>query len=815
MSMFASASREPSSQATIGIMHSDIRLAFRLMVRRPALTLMVIVTLALGTGANTVIFGVASAILLRPLPGRHPEELVRVLNVTSDGRRGSVSYPNYANYRESGVFADLAAQTLTTVGLERNGEVEQFFAQAVSGNYFKVFGIDVARGRTFAPEEDVPNGPCFVVVSATFRQGAVGQALKLNGTTCTVIGVTPAGFQGTDVVGRVDVWVPLAPAAPWIGPAFLADRKTGSLEVLGRRKPGMSVAQTQAAMSRLASDLDRAYPENRGHRVRVVAARAFDGALRGPVEAFFAVVLAVTGLVLLTACANLANLLLVRAVSRRREIAIRLALGASRVRLVRQMVTETLLLALAGGAAGMLLAMWADSLLLRFNPLPPSIPIRLDLTPDARVFGFAFALSLATGLILGLIPALQSARTAPQSVLKDEAGAVAQGQSPLRNFFVIAQVAASLVLLVGAGLFLRSLANASEIDLGFTLRDGLTMELDVKRKNFTPEQGQRFYSDLLERERALPGVTAAAWADFTPLDLGTARRPVQIEGFVPPPSQDSLRLSSNLVSPGFFSTVGTPLVSGRDFSRQATPAGPGVAIVNQTMAKRFWPQKDPLGQRFQADGVVVQVVGVARDAKYRSLGEPAEAHFYLPYGQRTESRRTLLVRTAGDPAGLLGAVEAEIQHADREVLPSFARTVEQHLALSLFPARAAAAMSTLFGALALLLAATGIYGVVSYSVSLRTREIGIRMALGAQPRDVLSLLMRQGGRLIGVGVLAGIAASLALDRFLATLLYGLSPNDPATYAAVALFLLVVALSAGYWPARRATHVDPLVALRHD
>jgi predicted permease len=589
----------------------------------------------------------------------------------------------------------------------------------------------------------------------------------------------------------------------------------------------VTLAKAQLDLDGVAGRLARAYPDtNRGKAVSLEPARSFDGGLRKPVSAFLAVVMALVGIVLLTACINLAGLQLVRAAGRRREMAVRLALGASRARLIRQLLTESGLLALLGGALGLLFAIWTSRLLTGFNPLPATIPIRLDLQPDVRLYAFTLALAGVCGVLLGLAPALACSSAQVTDGLKEQAANLA-ARSRLRGLFVAAQLALSLLLAIAAALFLRSLWNARAIDVGFEPRHALALDLDVKSKGWSEARARRYFHEALERVRALPGVRSAAFANLAPLDLATPRVDARIDGLEPPAGQDGLPLSFNRVSPRYFETLGVPLAAGRDFDEQDDAGRPAVAIVNQTLARRFWPAQDALGRRFRVlrgrgltveqmtGGADVQVVGVARDVKYRSLGEDPEPHVYLPYLQHFDSSRTLIVATRGDAPATITTVQRELLAMEPDLPGFFARTLEQHAGLALVPARMAALLSTLFGGLALSLAALGVYGVVSHSVAERTREIGIRRALGASAGDVSRLVLGGGARLIGAGLAAGLLLALALARFVGALLYDVSATEPALLLGVSLLLALVALGASWIPARRALRVDPLVALRHE
>jgi predicted permease len=714
------------------------------------------------------------------------------------------------------------------VSLNDGGQSEQFLAEVVSGNYFSALGLRAERGRLLSAEDDRAGAePVAVVGDLVWRRFGVdppliGKVLTLNGKTFTVVGVAPQGYSGIGAGIGVDIWVPVNQAAPWLAPDMFTNRRTGRVQVLGRLQPGVSLTQAQAAMTARAQELQQAYPEaNVGMGVLLDRARYLDNSLRGAITAFLGIIIALVGLLLLTVCANLTNLLLVRTAGRRREMVMRWALGASRVRLVRQLLTESLLLVLAGGVAGTLLGIWSASLLTRFNPLPATIPLRFDLSPDIRVLGFALCASLLTGLILGLIPAVQASRANVASDLKEGGGSLGSlHKSRLRNAFVISQVAVSMVLLIGAGLFLRSLWQTRAINIGFDPNNAVALDVDLKPRGFSEERGQRFYREMLRRMTALPEVRSATLSDLAPLDTATPFSEILIEGQEPLAGEHGIRVSFNRVGPAYFETIGIALRSGRGFDERDDANRTRVAVVNETMAQRFWPSQDPIGKTFRLlrgneTPRFFEIVGVAREVKYRSLGEEPTPHFYVPFLQDYSPGMTLIVRISSDAGAALATIQRELQSQDRDVQGFFARTLIQHIGLAMLPARLAANFAGIFGGFALVLTALGIYGVVSHSSSHRTREIGLRMALGAQPAEVLSLILIQGGKLFGIGIAIGLAGALGVTRFLAGLLYGISPADPPTFTAVTILLAAVALVACYIPAQRAMKVDPIVALRYE
>jgi putative ABC transport system permease protein len=813
---------------------NDVRFGFRMLFKKPGFTLVAVLTLALGIGANSTIFSLVNAVLLRPLPVEEPDRVVSVYATFQDQTRSSrFSYPNYLDYRDrSESLAGLAAQTSTPLTLGLADGSEPVLGQIVSGNFFTLLGVRARLGRVFTQEEDRAGAERVVVVSHSFHQrrfpaepDLIGKTIYLNGDPFTVVGVIGKDFTGTSIGPFIDVWVPMMQTGNWIGPDWAEDRAAARLQMIGRLKPGVSRDEAQANMATLAAQLAEQFPEtDKAQGVALTQASLIEGRRRTAVAAFLTILLAVVGFVLLIACANVANLLLVRALGRRREMAIKLALGASRFRLMRQFMTESLLLALMGGAAGLLISLWVGNLLHNFNPLP-TFPIQFDLSADGRVIGFSLVASVATGLILGIIPALRGTRPDLISALKDETSSATGGSSKsrLRNSFVVAQIAISLLLLIGATLLLRSLQNAQAIDPGFRAENVFAMDFDLDLKGYGEEKGRQFYALMVERMGALPGVESAALANRAPLDISTPMTGVMVEGYQPPPGMAATPISFYRVGPGYFETMAIPLVSGRDFTERDGKQSPQVVIINQQMARRYWPDENPIGKRFRLAAQparrlperTVEVVGVAKDSKYRTLSEEETPHIYLPFLQDYEAGMTLLVRAAGDTRQMMRAVRGELQTLDKDPQAFFARTMHEHMSVVLAPGQIAATLLAVFGLVALALATIGIYGVMAYSVTERTREIGVRMALGAKPSDIFKLVIGDGMLLSAAGTLIGLAAAFALTRFLASLLVGVSATDPITFAAIPVLFTMVALLACYLPARRATRVDPLAALKHE
>jgi macrolide transport system ATP-binding/permease protein len=825
----------------MGTLMHDLRYAVRLLLKNPGFTVVAVLALALGIGANSTIFSLANSVFLRPLPVSDPGSLVWLFN----DRDVPVSYPDYLDYRrEADAFSGALAYSWVPLNLGSAGEAEHVTGVLASANYFELLGVKVVRGRGFLPEEDqVPGAPPVAVISDALWQRrfagdpeVIGKPVVLNGQKFSVIGVLPPGFAGTEEAFPRDIWVPLTMRDQLAGGAIatsaanenrslFTDRNARQFNVMARLKPGVSLPQAQAKMDQVAAQLASAHPETNANRhVLVYAAGNGRPSFRAMFRPVTWILLALVALVLLIACANVANLLLARSSARRKEVAIRIALGASRGRLIRQLMTESVLLALLGGAGGLVLSMWTTSLLMALKPSVP-LPININVSTDWRVVSFTFIFALVAGAGFGLVPALQASKPELVPVLKDETSAFGYRHSlfSLRNLLVISQVAMSLVVLVGAGLFLRSLRNAQSINPGFDAPRVLSLSLATGAQGYDENKSGLFYEQLLARVQALPGVQAASIARSAPLSYLYApslAAPTIVEGNEPRPGENPPVIGNNAVGLNFFQTLGIPLVRGRDFTAEMRAGTPGVAIINETMAHAFFASADPIGKHLRVmrrggQAVSSEIIGVVRDSKYLSLGEDPTPFVYFPYQQNYSPAMTLLVRSSGDPKSLTTAVRHEVQTLDPNLPPFNVITLSENIDISLFPARFGALLLGGFGVLALVLATVGIYGVMSYSVSKRTHEIGIRMALGAQANSVLRLVVGQGMVLALIGVVVGLAASFALTRVVKSLLYGVSATDLLTFTAIAVLLLGVALLACLVPGRRATKVDPLVALRYE
>jgi predicted permease len=810
----------------------DLRYGLRMLLRSPGFTVVGVASLALGIGVNTAIFSLVNAVLIRPVPVVREQGRVVWLRAPS-------SYPDYLDYREQArSFEGMAAITGTReFSLTRGGEPELIKGEFVSTNYFDVLGVGAQLGRVFSEEEGRSPTPVVVISQHLWRtrfdsdSTIVGRQISLNGLGFTVIGVAPEKFIGTEVGLNRELWLPLS-MEPSLNPP-VAGRMDGGgkdslhwreshwLEVFARLKSGVTREQAGAELTGIA----RRVAETGAGRVDAETLRrvqllkmsgGMDPSDREEALPIVGIMMTVVALVLLVACANIAGLLVARAAVRRRETAIRQALGAGRARLVRQWLTESVLLGVLGGAFGLLLALWANDLMISYAQATPLAS--LDLRLDYRVLIFTLAVSVAAGIVFGLAPALQASRIDIVTALKTEDAARAgTRRSRLRAAFVTAQLMLSVVLLVGAGLFIRSLMSAHSIDPGFRVERALTVPVDLGLLRYKAAEGRNFYRELLTRIEAQPGVERASLVRFAQLGFSFAQGQVVAEGRAQP-GEEGTSAGFNVVGPRYFQTMGTQLMRGRDFTEADREGAPAVAVVNETLAQMLWPGEDPLGKRLSFEGPqgpFLEVVGVARDGKYRSLGDRPRPYFYQPLFQSYEPKMTLVVRTSGDPLSVAGAVREQLRALDPNLPVADVKTLAEQFDLSLLPARVAAWTLGGFGLLALALAAIGIYGVVSFSVAQRTREIGVRMALGARGGDVLRLVLGEGLLVIGVGLLAGLLLALAATRVVAGFLYGVGATDPLTFAGVPILLGAVALAASYIPARRATRVDPMVALRHE
>ena len=810
----------------------DLRYGIRSLLKRPGFAAIAVITLALGIGANTAIFSLVNMVMLRSLPVDHPEQVVSVSLRAKGDAINAFSYPNYLDFRDRNqVLAGLLAYRFVPMSLSRGGNNERIWSYEVSGNYFDVLGVQAIKGRMFLPEEDRTrlSHPVAVVSYTSWQRrfGAdpdlVGKDVLLNNHQFRIIGIAPEGFKGTEFVYTPEMWIPAA-MIEWAEPGakFLDDRDAGNFFAVGRLKPGIGARQGEVSLNLLAQQLGKEYPDtNEGQTIRLGPPGFILPDFRGAVVSFTWILMASVALVLLVTCTNLAGLLLARATDRRKEIAIRLAMGANRVRLIRQLLTESILLSLIGGAVGLWLALWMINALLAFKP-PVDFPLAIDVSLDWRVLIFSLAVSVLTGAIFGLAPALQATKPNLVTALKDTAAQGGGRRSRLRSGLVVAQIALSLVLLIGAGLVVRTLQQLQTMNPGFDPRNALTMSFDLGLQGYDQARGEQFYQQIVERVQAIPGVRSVAVTSYVPLSLNFNSSTIFVEG---QPTERGANAPSAMVAsvgPKYFETMATPLVQGREFTDQDKQKSESVAIVNETFVRRLIPDAkssaDALGRRFSfagPQGPFQRIVGIAKDGKYFNISEDPRSFVWRPLIQNYSASGILMVRTAGDPQSMIPAVRNELHSLDPN-LPIFdIKTLTEHMRLSLFPARVAATVLGVFGFVALMLAAIGIYGVTSYSVAQRTREIGIRMALGAQLGDVLRLILTHGIKLTVLGVSFGLIGAYLAMRAISSVLYGVSATDPLTFIFVSLLLTTVALVACYWPARRATKVDPLVALRYE
>lgn len=810
----------------------DIRYGVRGLLKRPGFTAVAVITLALGIGANTAIFSLVDTVLLRPLPVRNPEEIVSVAVRGKNDSMLAFSYPNYKDFRDRNeVLSGLLLYRFAPLSLSQQGNNERVWSYEVSGNYFDMLGVQAVQGRTFLPEEDQNRlAHPVVVLSHSFwerRFGSdpnlIGRDITLNNHAFKVIGVAPQNFKGTELVYAPDMWIPIA-MLEWAEPGahYLDDRDTNNFFGIGRLKPGVGLRQADASLNLLAQQLAKEYPAtNEGQSITLTPPGLVIPEIRGGVISFTWILMGAVALVLFIACINIAGLLLARATDRRREIAIRLAMGAGRSRLVRQLLTESILLSVTGGAIGLGLAVWIINLLLAFRP-PLDFPLVMEVSVNWRVMLFALAISVFTGAVFGLAPALQSTRPALVSALKDTAAQSGYHRTRFRNGLVVAQLALSLVLLIAAGLVAKALQRLQTMNPGFEISNTLSMSFDLGLQGYEKEKGQQFYREVVHRIQSLPGVRSASLISSLPLSLNYNSNYIYVEG---QPAERGANVPTAMIAaagPKYFETMGTTLLMGREFTDQDRSDSEKVAVVNEALVHQLILDvktvEDALGRRISISGEkgpFVRIVGIVKDGKYFNISEQPRPFVWEPVSQHYNSGASLVVRTDGAPQSLLAAIRSEVHSLDSNLPVYDVKTMADHMRLPLFPARIAAVVLGAFGFVALSLAAIGIYGVTSYSVAQRTREIGIRLALGAQLRDVLSLIIGQGLKLTLLGVGLGLIGAFLLTRALASLLFEVSATDPAIFLLVSLLLAAIALLASYFPARRATKVDPLVALRYE
>jgi predicted permease len=807
----------------------DLKYGLRALGKKPGFALLVILTVALGIGANTTIFSWINATLLNPVPGLTKANEVVSLTLSKPGENPfPFTYPDVEAMRDGQrSFTGIAACGFVAIDLTGKGKPERLAAMVASANYFDVLGVRPFLGRAFLPAEDEkPDGAPVAVISYRLWQthfagdpNIVGRTIELNQHPYSIVGVTPEAFKGSQTGVRTDLWVPIMMEAQ-LNPlgSLLQDHHYFWLLAFGRLRPGVSLPQAQEEMTRrMKREVDKYPEEHKGHTaVSVYPLWRNPFGLNFLMATLLPMLMCIAALVLLLACANVANLMLVRSVGRRQELAIRISLGASRWRLVRQLLVESLMLSLAGGAVALLFTQWTQGVLMAFLPVTPDIPLSLTIATDRTVLLVALGISVLTGIIFGILPAVRSSGIAPAEVVKEEAGSLAGGlgKARLTKGLVVAQISLSLVLLVCAGLFIRSFRSAQSIDPGFNPHHVLIASYDLFPAGYTEATGTEFHRQIVTKLSNLPGVESVALSTRVPLTFAGGSTAVKPEGYVSSPNE-STETQVAIVTPNYLHTMQIPLVEGRDFAAQDTKDAQPVAIVSEAFARRYWPGQEAVGKRLNSDLTHqwFTVVGVARDCKEVGLNENPMPFLYLPVSQVYRPDMIINVRTTGDPLATARTVEDAVHGINPAVLVFDVTTVDSRDQFASFGQRVAGTFVGAFGLLALALAAIGIYGVTSFTTRQRTHEIGIRFALGATSRDVLRLVLGQGLRLILIGVGLGLALSYLLTRFLKTLLLGVTSTDALTFSTVTLLLCGVALFACFIPARWAMRVEPIVALR--
>jgi len=813
----------------------DIRFGFRMLVKNPTVTVVAVLTLALGIGANTAIFSTLNGLFLRPLPVPNADRLVVIggqLRGTDSGSQ--LSYQEYVDLRsQHDGFSDLIAYNLNLVGLSFDNTADTAVVSYVSQNYFSGLGLKPAAGRLlYGPETEKRGIAPVMVLSYSYWKkrfnldpSVIGKQVKINGQSATIVGVAPEGFHGLYSLVDMQAFLPMGIRTLWSDTEdFWNKRDSRQLWVYGVLKPGVTMKQAQSSLDVIMQRMSQQYPEDKN-----LTARLYPERLARPepdptngIVIVGVLFMVLAGMVLLLACTNVANIVLVRATSRSREMAVRAALGAARTRLIRQLMTESVLLALAGGIVGLALGAWVSRMLSSIRIVALGSPLVFDFSFDWRVFSFGLAVALLTGVLVGIAPALRASRTNLNQVLHEGSRGVVAGsvKSRLRNGLVVAQVAASLMLLVTAGLFVRSARNAEHMYLGFDPSHVLNVTVDLRTVGFNRDKARTFYHELTDRTRNLPGVESVTTASSVPMGYSRDISPVYVEGRVSANKEDIPLISYNKVDSRYFETMRVPLLRGRGFSQHDDDKAPLVAVVNEVMARKYWPGEDPIGKRFSlrsAAGPFVEVVGLSKQGKYANPGEDPSPFFYIPLDQDPDLVLTLQLRSSVSAETL----EPQVRDAIHQLVPGLSifstETMEQSLegANGLFLYRMSTRFSGALGLVGLVLALVGVYGVISYAASQRTHEIGVRMALGASRSSILKMILKQGFYLVGGGLIAGLLLTIVAARGMSSLLIGISPSDPLTLLLASAFLATVGLLASFIPARRAMNVEPLKALKYE
>lgn len=817
----------------------DVRFALRSLRKSPGFAAVAVLTLALGIGANTAIFTVVNAVFFNPIPVKKADRLVTIFTTDPRVRLATFSYlpishPNAVDIaREVQSFSGVAHAGFggTGVSMTINGQPDRYTAGVVTGNYFDVLGVSAVLGRTFRAEEDREGSAPVMVLSYGLWErkfvsnpGVIGQTVQLNGQGFTIIGVAPRGFQGATTIGGPDLWVTMSlhdQIFSGLIKTMFNERRMLGFDVIGRLKDGVNVQQAGQELKTLATNLELAYPAaNKGRTF--IAFPLLQTVINPNFRDLFAraggLLMTVVGLVLLIACANIANLLLSRAAGRKREVSIRLALGASRGRIVAQLLTESIVLAVMGGVLGLGLAVVGRNLLWQFRP-PFLLQTNMELALDMRVLLFTLFTALATGVIFGLVPALQSSRPDLVSELKERVGGEMYSgrRFGLRSLFIVVQVGLSLVALIAAGLFLISLRNAQKLDPGFDTHNLGLIQMDLGSMNYEASRVKEFQRRVLEVVETTPGIQSATLSGSVPLLFGGFGRTIFPEGQDNTNNKNGMFAQVDSVTPNYLQTMHIPLLRGQDFDSSVREESPKVAIVNETAAHKFWPKDDPIGKRFKfyGDDNWVQVIGIAHDSKYNTLGEDPAPYMYLSLLQYPSPAVAVLFRTVPDTSVVIGSVRSRVQELDRNLPLTNVWPIGAVISQALWAPSFAATLLAIFALIAVLLCAVGIYGVVGYTVGQRVREIGIRMALGAKPSDVLRMVIGQSLVTLVIGVVAGLICAFLLARLIVNLLYGVSASAPLAFIAMAILLAAVGLVATYIPARRAAKVDPMVALHYE